>query len=120
MYSERRVKVASVRQHDVLDWFVYSLSGWPEHLVLPMLVGIPADAKVECVVNNPLARTFDFLISHPSFDEVPEGDVPPGFPDPRQVEYQVVAMPRPEVTDQGAVSPPDDADTPVVVTERKE
>lgn len=78
--SERRVAVVCINTHDVLDWFTFVVNGWPERLDLPHFDGIPADVSVKAVRENFYTRQFEFLVSHPSFDEVPEGVPPPVLP----------------------------------------
>jgi hypothetical protein len=75
--SERRVKVVSIPVHHVLDWFTSALSGWPARIALPVIKGVPTDAQVLSHSEDFFRRRIDFLISHPSFEPVEPGVMPP-------------------------------------------
>jgi hypothetical protein len=72
MRDERRVKLVEVRARDVLDWFAGAVKGWPRFVELPHIEGLPPDATVENVRENHLTKCFEFVVSHPSFDPVPD------------------------------------------------
>lgn len=80
--DDRRVRVFRIRQHDVFDWLQMAVGHLPDCLALPEAIGVPAGAKVCTVRENFERGTFDFLLWHPSFDPVPEGEIAPdGGPD---------------------------------------
>lgn len=58
---------------------------------------IPDDAQVLAVYHEPSHKTFDFLVSHPSFPEVPDGDLIPCEPG-IHVEWKVLALVDPAPT----------------------
>lgn len=75
--TERRVRMVGVPYHTVLDWFTFALKGFPQCVHLPKIDGIPEDAKVLSVHHDQMMREMRFFISHPSFDEVPNGQMVP-------------------------------------------
>lgn len=93
--QERRLKLVVVNRHDVLDWFTFAVKGWPETVAVPILTGLPADVQVIDVRDNYHTRQIEFMVSHPSFDPVPEGQVPPRLPDPLQQGKMVVQFMEP-------------------------
>lgn len=77
--TDRRVRIYTISANTVLDWFTAAFRGWAgqRFISLPVMEGVPPGVRVLSVVSNPLHRTFDLLLAHPSFDPVPEG-----FPTP--------------------------------------
>lgn len=78
--KENRVKILSIDQHlmvDILNWWIKPAGV----LKLPITESIPEDATVISVNANWSRRTIEALIKHPSFDVVPNGEMPPMIPD---------------------------------------
>jgi hypothetical protein len=88
----RRVKIVVIPARDVLDWFLFALTGWPRCVSLPKLDGLPAGVKVLSVRENWAARTFEFLVAHHTFEVVPDGMMPPEFPEPLKRESVTVEL----------------------------
>lgn len=95
----RRVKVVGVGVSDVFDWFAMALHGWPAHIGLPRINGIPRDARVLGVHHDYLRNQFRFTIEHPSFDPVADGTEPPILPG-WQGEWLLVKLPQTDSPDQ--------------------
>lgn len=96
--NARRLRIVSISENDVFDWFTGALSGWLEFgvLALPVYTGLPTDARVLGVHADHMRKTFDFTVLHPSFDPVPECAMIPEFPGPLARERMVVTIPRPD------------------------
>jgi hypothetical protein len=90
---DRRVKVVTIGSREVLDWFTCALRDWPRFLSLPRLEGLPTDARVLMVREEPYERTFKFLVAHPSFEPVCEGQPPPPFPGPCACSRVAIELP---------------------------
>lgn len=86
MELERRIKVVCIDASNVLEWFISGLRP-PVYVRLPVIEGVPNDAKVLSVREDIYGRYFRFLISHPSFDEVADGDMIPDLTGP-SVRYE--------------------------------
>lgn len=71
---ERRFKCVSISPECILDLFRE-----PKQEVLYRLgfEGIPEDAEVTTLMMDPINHVVRFLIWHPSFDVVPEGEYTP-------------------------------------------
>ena len=71
-----RCKILSISQAQVLDFFraVLAREG---HLTVPVFPEIPTDVHVVAVHSSFASRSFDFLLEHPSFPEVEEGNEVP-------------------------------------------
>lgn len=78
---DRRLMLVRVGVYEILDWFTFAAKGWPQHLVLPTISGLPPDLRIVTVRENYLTRQFEFLVAHPSFAVVPEGECPPVYAD---------------------------------------
>lgn len=68
---ERRERIVWVSERGV--WGI--LSGYVG--VRPIFSGIPQDANLECVEHCFYRRAFGFILSHPSFAPVPDGEERP-------------------------------------------
>ena len=90
--EERRVKLVSLRHGDVLDWFASAVKGWPQCITLPRLTGLPEDVTILGVHQDFHRRQFVFLVSHPSFEVVPEGQIPPDFTAHLSHSFEVVSL----------------------------
>lgn len=72
--ADRRLRVVRLPYHDVLDWFAFAIAGRPARVAVPHLAaGLPRDVRVIAAREDFACRTIDFMVSHPSFDPVPEG-----------------------------------------------
>ena len=71
---ERRYKCVNISPEHILDLFRE-----PKQEILYRLgfEGIPEDAEVVTLMADPINHVVRFLIWHPSFDVVPEGDYTP-------------------------------------------
>lgn len=74
--DERRVRWVRVGERDVLDWFAMASGGFPQYLTVPVF-WLPDGARVLSVHHDVYRRCFAFLVEHPSFAAVPDGEVPP-------------------------------------------
>lgn len=79
MRQERRVRHIRISCGDVLDWFTMATKGLPGCIHVPLIEGLPEDARVYDVQNDFYSNSFLFLIGSDSFDEVPEGERVPYF-----------------------------------------
>jgi hypothetical protein len=96
---ERRVAVVRIPASHVLDWFTFAVQGYPSHVGLLKLGGLPSGVRVLSVQADWRCRTFDFLIAHESFDPVPEGQVPPDVEALRQ-QWEMVRIPESSRSEQ--------------------
>jgi len=96
---ERRVKVVSVPESFVLDLFVTS-GRHPEYVRVARF-DLPDDLEVLSVRHCWENGTIDYLVSHPSFDPVPEGVPAPRAQPNGGLGYDVVRLAR-EQTQQSA------------------
>jgi hypothetical protein len=83
----RRLKIATLLASDVLEMLAMDSSEFINRLSLPL----PKGYCVLGVHENWSLRSFDVLIEHPSFPEVPDGESPPSMGLLRGV-AQVVAL----------------------------
>lgn len=81
-HKTQRVKILQVDPSLIVDL----LNGIRQHefLCLPVTNNIPEGTEVLAIHENWSTRRMEFLITHDSFPEVPDGDVPPHLP---AVEY---------------------------------
>lgn len=78
--DRKRVKIVRLDERlivDVLNW----CRDPKGYLMLPDVEGLPEDAVVVSCRDNWERRTLEVLVYHPSFEEVPEGDIPPVIED---------------------------------------
>lgn len=81
----RRVRVAYVSPNDLIEVFMYAGTGFPvasgpgavNQLRRLRLVGVPTDAIVDHPFYDAARDAFGLVISHPSFDKIPRGEIPP-------------------------------------------
>jgi hypothetical protein len=65
---ERRLRLVSIDQNDVFDWFAYAARrDWPHFIRLPDFDGLPPGSTLVSVHSNDLNRSFDFYVAHESF-----------------------------------------------------
>ncbi len=76
---ERRVKVLWLGEQEILQAVIMSHKGMPTFVLRVNYDGVPDDVVVERVVADPWRRGIGFMVSHPSFDEVPEGCPAPDY-----------------------------------------
>lgn len=92
--TERRVKVLPVPENLVLE-LLYLLQGdTPQFVIVPRMSNLPEGTKIEQVVYDPMRRAFLFLLSHPSFEIVPEGEYSPSVEEHLRTHYTVVEIDR--------------------------
>ena len=92
--SNRR-KVLRVPYRHVLHSLLFGRDGLPEMVEVIRGHGLPEDVAVLSVRENYEHRTFDFLLVHPSFPEVADGDWSPVVP-PLGLYYEVIPVRPPE------------------------
>ncbi len=87
---DRRVRLYHIGQENVFDLITRMGRELPEYVSVPRF-DLPAGARI---VGSPyhdfFSRSFVFVVSHPSFDPVPEGHVIPR--DDRPAMYEVVRL----------------------------
>lgn len=94
-YQERREVFISVTEETVFRLIILGTKNLPQYLVKTFHDRVPEDAVVERVWHAPLDRSFHFVLSHPSFDVVPEGMPCPRMPGSFYMEYvEVPTRPR--------------------------
>lgn len=71
--SERRWRIYRATYGHVLGLLVDMSARWPERLDVPRPCVLPGGVEVVDLRENPRTRTFDFVVAHPSFDVVPDG-----------------------------------------------
>ena len=88
----RRVRAVRIGASHVLQSLFLSTSRLPDYLLVCLIPGIPEGAIVRSVHNDPYSMCFVFIIEHPSFEPVLEGDVAPFHPpgDRPMFEWQAV------------------------------
>jgi hypothetical protein len=74
--TERRVKKVFVGERDVLELFFAATRDGPEYLYLPRL-SLPDGALLLACHHDFSSRAFWFIAHHPSFPEVPDGEMTP-------------------------------------------
>ena len=77
MDRERRVRILRVEEHLIVDVLNFSTSGPGFALGISCFDPLPRDVVIERVAHNFLFRAFDLIVSHPTFDVVPDGMEPP-------------------------------------------
>lgn len=90
--QQRRFKIISIDERVILHWLIAEHKEMPKHLIVPMVKGIPQDIEVISVHHDYISRLFDFVISHPSFEEVPPGETIPRYNEFIGVTYQMVEL----------------------------
>lgn len=70
--ANKRVKILPI-SHELLVDVITQRGG---RLRVITGTGFPDDAAIEWSYLDPLTRTHNFFVSHPSFPEVPEGQIP--------------------------------------------
>ncbi len=83
--KSRRVKIVSICTHDLLDLFSKFA---PQFFHLPKIDGLPDGYDVLSVTANWQNRVIDFQVTHPSFPEVADGDMPPRIEGVQRVVYE--------------------------------
>jgi hypothetical protein len=74
---ERRVKILPVGEQQVLT-LAYMLAGdTPQFVAIPRMPNLPEGTKIEGVYHDFDRRSFLFLLSHPSFEPVMDGEPSP-------------------------------------------
>mgnify|MGYP005610140499 CR=1 FL=1 len=76
MMKTRRLKILRIDERVIIDVFNWRLRPMG-YLNIPVCEAVPADAVVERIQTHFLSATIEALISHPSFDEVPDYEIPP-------------------------------------------
>lgn len=109
---ERRLMLVAIREHDVLDYFTFGMTAdVPAFLSVPVVdPPLPAGVSVLRVWHDAYHRVFNFVVSHPSFPEVPDGQILPtvGFGQPLAVRRKGFML----ATENGRPIPTADADEP--------
>lgn len=90
---ERRVKVLWLGEQEILHAVIMSHKNMPTFVFKVNYDGVPDDVVVERVVADPWRRGIGFLVSHPSFDEVPEGMPAPDYWANHEFEKYITVMP---------------------------
>lgn len=95
---ERRLRRVLIAAHVILDHFVIGHTArLPRFVQYPVLRGLPRDARIEGMPHFDHDRMcFSFLVSHPSFPPVPDGDIIPVIEGPMLTEYRAVEVKVPE------------------------
>jgi len=75
--NPNHIRIVRVNVADVLDWFTYAARWWPGYVSLPVIDGVPKEAKVIGVREDHRLRVFEFTVWHESFAAVPLGEMPP-------------------------------------------
>ena len=86
--DDRRLKIVSIPENHVIDSFIGATRGFPSHVVLPLITGLPTDVRVHRVTYDFYRKCFAFMVSHPSFEEVPESQLIPDFVGPLNLQWQ--------------------------------
>ena len=89
-FSERR-RILRVPYRHVLRSLLFGQAGLPDVIVVIRGHGLPEDVEVLSVHENHWARTFDFVLAHPSFDPVPEMELAPVVP-PLGLYHEVISL----------------------------
>lgn len=66
----------------VLEWFVRAAKSWKTdeaYVLVPMIDGLPSDAKVHCVRTDSESASICFVVESDEFQEVPAGNIIPAF-----------------------------------------
>lgn len=85
--AERRLKRLMLTERDVFDLLLGLGLNLPEFVSVPVW-DLPPGTALRAVYHEPLARCFWAVLSHPSWAEAPEGELPPEV-DRRQVLVRV-------------------------------
>lgn len=75
-----RLKIVRMDTRSIVDLLNARLYDMRDMIALPVMDGIPEDAEVVSVRENWQLRALEVMIQHPSFDVVPDGDLPPVLP----------------------------------------
>lgn len=76
----RRVRALRVPYRTVLHALVFSKASLPDVVEVFRVPGLPEDVEVLSVHEDYMHRTFTFILTHPSFDPVPDGQMAPLHP----------------------------------------
>ncbi len=102
--NERRLKIFYVSYNLVLDLFnrknVFVDNRKHTHFIISYFDDIPDDAHVVQVHQDHARMSFNFVLKHPSFDIVPEGEIIPGTMGIKQIICEVV--PKKEIKQEDA------------------
>jgi hypothetical protein len=77
-HQDRRVRVYTIQEYEVLGAFTAFFKR-PEYLELPVALDIPVDAEYTSAFHDHYSKSICFVVRHPSFDEVPNGEYIPRF-----------------------------------------
>lgn len=84
---DRRVKRLMLAERDVFDLLLGLGLRLPEFVSVPVW-DLPPGTALRAVYHEPLSRCFWAVLSHPSWEEAPEGELPPEV-DRKQVVVRV-------------------------------
>ncbi len=92
MTEERRLKLFYVPQGDLIRWLNRG-DDFPEYITVPVrLVGVPEGSRVHHLIACPERRAIGVVVSHESFDEVPEGEQIPREDEVSLMEYRLLKV----------------------------
>lgn len=72
-----RIKVIRIPRRDLLHWFFRRGQEWPDFVSLPVCVNIPEGSQILQCQFDDLHMSLLYIVEHPSFPEVPDGEKPP-------------------------------------------
>lgn len=79
--QERRVRAMLIPERMVMDLLIGFGLKLPQAVEVPVWEGVPAEGvELHAVYHEPQKRCFTAMVSHPSFDPVPDGMYAPEFP----------------------------------------
>lgn len=91
----RRFAVVRVGYRDVLAWVFTRATRLPQFVMVLKGPGIPPDAKVLAVREDFCTRSFEVMLEHPSFEEVPDGMPAPNLTGKFGFEWEAVPTTNP-------------------------
>lgn len=91
----RRVKRIGIPQWAVLDAVLFAGARLPEYVRVVRHAAVPEDAEVVAVHPDPMNRLFWFVVSHPSFPEVPAGEHVPVAEGTYSTEWEAARLEHP-------------------------
>lgn len=97
MIKSRKLKIVSIDEAMVFDWFVQASRSWTSSaqlLDLPMISVMPPDYQVLEVRHEPFRKAFAFLVQSESFDDVYMGQEIPGMIAVTRYESVEIRQPR--------------------------
>ena len=92
--DERRQCVLWVGSRGLLDMIRMAATPTPEYVTRPVLTGLPDNVRVHSVRHDWERGQIGFVLEHPDFVPVPEGETIPRFGGPFGIAYEAVRVAR--------------------------